>query len=212
MKKLDPKAKKHPGWKHMHKSDRNEVRSERITARFTPPEKGALEFIATARGESVTEFLRASVMTAARKFVDAEKAALGSHPDVATPLTRGATDQYTHRIASPVAPLSEDRGDPVLLDVYRSMQAIGGTVREIYLALKAGPGYDPKDPQSVEKFRCMSDAIIDVQGKVEEFLGLDAGGDVHIIPPSSQGEHRTETAAFKSAMEAEDDDSLEDEI
>lgn len=209
MKKLDPKVKKHPGWRHMLKADRNEVRSEYITCRFTPPEKGALEFIATARGESLTEFMRTSVMSAARKFVDAEKAALGAHPDVATPSIKGASDQYTHKKASPVAPLQEDKFDPVLLDIYRSMVAIGGTVREIYLALVSGPGYDPSDPVSVEKFDCLANVVVEVQGAIEEYLNLEAGGETRIIPPSSPGKSGNETAAFSDAMEA-DDDSLED--
>lgn len=212
MKKLDPKVKKHPGWKHMLKVDRNEVRSERITARFTPPEKAAMEFIATSRGESLTEFFRAAIMTAARKFVDAEKASLGARWDVAPATIRDAADQYTHRIAAPVSPLQPDRNDPVLLDIYRSLQAIGGTVREIYLTLKTGPGYDPSDPDNAEKFDCMADTFLEVQGAIEEYLGIESAGEVRIIPPSSSGKHRTETAAFREAMSADDDDSLEDEI
>jgi len=209
MKKLDPAKKKHPGWKHMYKPDRNEVRSEYITCRFTPPEKAAMEFIATARGESLTEFLRSSVMTAARKFVDAEEASLRANSDVTAPLTRDASGQYTHRIAAPVAPLAPDRNDPVLLDIYRSLVTVGATVREIYLTLKAGPGYDPCDPNNAEKFDFMADTFLEVQGSLEEYLGLESGGEVRIIPPSSSGEHKTETAAFRAAMSA-DDDSLED--
>jgi len=208
MKKLDPKVKKFPGWKHMLKADRNEVRSEYITCRFTPPEKAALEYIATSRGESVTEFLRSSVMTAARKFIDMEKASLGAEADVTTAGIKGASDQYVHRKASPVAPLSEDRFDPVLLDIYRSLQAVGATVREIYLALKAAPGYDPSDPDNAEKFDCMADTFQFVQATLEEYLDLESGGEVRIIPPTGTGKHRTETAAFRAAMEP-DDDSLE---
>ena len=193
----------------MLKPDRNEVRSERITARFTPPEKAALDYIATARGESVSEFFRSSVMTAARKFVDVEKAALGADESVTTPSIKGASDQYVHRISSPVAPLSEDKYDPILLDIYRSVQAVGGTIREIYLTLKAGSGYDPCDPENAEKFDCLADAFSNTQAAIEEYLDLEPGGEVHIIPPSSRGKHRTETAAFRAAMEA-DDDSLED--
>ncbi len=209
MKKLDASKKKHPGWKHMLKADRNEVRSERITARFTPPEKAALEFIATSRGESVSDFFRTSIMTAARKFIETEKAFLGANPDVTAPLTKGATDQYNHRIQGAIAPLAPDRNDPVLLDIYRSVQAVGGTIREIYLTLKTGRNYDPSDPDNAEKFDCMADAFQEVQGTLEEYLGLEAGGEAHIIPPSSQGGHRNETTAFRAAMEA-DDDSLED--
>ena len=149
-------------------------------------------------------------MTAARKFVDTEKAALGADVDVATPSIRNAADQYIHRTAAPVAPLQEDRFDPVLLDVYRSLQVVGATVREIYLALAAGPGYDPSDPDNAEKFDCMASVFSEVQGAIEEYLNLEPGGEVRIIPPSSSGEHRTETAAIKAAMEADDDDSLED--
>jgi hypothetical protein len=209
MKKLDPKVKKHPGWKHMYKPDRNEVRSEYITCRFTPPEKAALEFIATARGESLTEFLRSSVMTAARKFIDMEKASLGASGPVAPPSIRGAADKYVHRKAAPVSPLQPDRNDPVLLDIYRSLQAVGATVREIYLALKAAPGYDPSDPDNAEKFDCMADTFQFVQATLEEYLGLESGGETRIIPPTGKGNHRTETAAFRAAMEP-DDDSLED--
>lgn len=209
MKRKDPAAKKFPGWKHVRKANPQDVRNSIVTLRFTPPEKAALEHIATARGDSLSDFFRTSIMSAARKFIDAEKAALGAHSDVVPANIRNASDQYTHRKASPVAPLQEDRFDPVLLDIYRSLQAIGGTVREIYLALVAGPGYDPTDPVSVEKFDCLASVFSDLQATVEEYLGLEAGGDVRIIPPSSSGKHRTETAAFRAAMSA-DDDSLED--
>jgi len=210
MKRKDPAQKKHPGWRHVKKANPEEVRSTIVTLRFTPAEKAALEFIATARGESLSEFFRSSVMTAARKFIDLEKASLGVSVDVATPSIKGASDQYVHRISSKVAPLSEDRFDPILLDIYRSVQAVGGTIREIYLALRTGRNYDPSDPNNAEKFDCMAEAFQEVQGAIEEYLGLEAGGEVHIIPPSSRGKHRTETAAFRSAMKADDDDSLED--
>jgi len=211
MKKLDPSAKKHPGWKHMLKPDRNEVRSERITSRFTPPEKAALEYIATARGECVSDFMRSSIMTAARKYVATEKASLGMNPDVTAPLVKGTSDQYVHRKASRIAPLKEDRYDPVLLDIYRSLQAIGGTVREIYLSLVAGPGYDPSDPVSVEKFDCLASVFSDTLVAIEDYLGLETGGEARIIPPTERGERCTETAEIRAAMEA-DDDSLEVEI
>lgn len=209
MKKLDPRAKKHPGWKHVRKANPEDVRSTIVTLRFTPPVKAALEYIATSRGESLSDFFRASIMTAARKFVDAERASLGANADVATPSIKGASDQYVHRKVSPVAPLAPDQFDPVLLDIYRSLVAIGGTVREIYLSLVAGVGYDPLDPDNAEKFDCMASAFQEVQGAIEEYLDLEPGGEVRIISPSEKGKHRTETAVFREAMVA-DDDSLED--
>jgi len=208
MKKKDPAAKRFPGWKHVRKANPKDVRNSIVTLRFTPPEKAALEHIATARGDSLSDFFRTSIMSAARKFIDAEKAALGAHPDVATPSIKGATDQYVHRKAAPVAPLAPDQFDPVLLDIYRSLQAVGGTAREIYLALAAGPGYDPSDPDNIEKFDCIAEAFQEVQGAIEDYLNLEPGAEVRIIPPTGKGEHHTETAAFRSAME--EDDSLED--
>jgi len=55
----------------------------------------------------------------------------------------------------------------------------------------------------------MADAFQEVQGAIEEYLDLESGGEVRIIPPTGTGKHRTETAAFRAAM-MDDDDSLED--
>lgn len=201
-------------------NNKENIKTEWTTVRWTRDEKAVIERLATDRGESVTNYIRDAVITAARIYIDTangKRRVKRLDANKVKPLIADASDQYEHRVAAPIVTTSNNTA-AILIDIYRSLQAIGGTVREIYLTLKSAGNYDPDIPDNVNNFDHLFKAFRSVQEDIERYLSLPPAPPMEIIPPQPPVKRKSPVANEAREMRAtmdrddHDDDSIKDDI